>query len=137
MISKKQILYCCGCLRAVYPRLTNGEEIYPHRQDLRSIPFWKCDECGNYVGCHHKTKQKTKPLGCIPTKEIRDYRKDIHNYIDWYWKEGHFSRKEVYEEMSRLIGHKFHSADISSEEEAIIAASAASQIFEGHEKFDL
>ena len=87
-MAKEEIMdiYCCGCNKDTAARLTNGEEIYPHRKDLYSLPFWKCDQCGNYVGCHHKTKNQTKPLGCIPTQEIKNIRKKIHTVLDPLWK---------------------------------------------------
>ena len=56
------VLYCCGCDTGTEARLTNGAEIYPHRPDLHELPFWKCDKCGNFVGCHHKTKDRTRPM---------------------------------------------------------------------------
>jgi hypothetical protein len=62
-----QTIYCCGCKSEVQVRLTDGSEIYPHSPDLHHIPFWKCDACKNYVGCHWKTKDRTRPLGNIPT----------------------------------------------------------------------
>ena len=63
-------------------RLTDGKEVYPHRSDLNSLPFWICDRCRNFVGCHHKTKNPTRPLGCIPNKEMKNARKHIHNLLD-------------------------------------------------------
>ena len=79
---------CCGCQKKVEARLTDGSEIYPHRKDLYSLPFWKCDVCGNFVGCHHKTKNRTRPLGCIPTPEIKNARKHIHAILDPLWQSG-------------------------------------------------
>lgn len=75
-------IHCCECGNDVDARLTDGREIYPHRLDLFSLPFWKCDKCKNFVGCHHKTKYRTKPLGCIPTPEIKNARKQIHSLLD-------------------------------------------------------
>jgi hypothetical protein len=71
-------IYCCKCGGYVNARLTDGKETYPHRPDLYGLPFWRCDTCKNFVGCHHKTKERTRPLGCIPTKAIKDARKKIH-----------------------------------------------------------
>lgn len=121
-----QILHCCGCDKLVNPRLTDGAEIYPHRKDLSGLPFWKCDDCNNYVGCHHKTKDSTKPLGCIPTSEIRAIRMQIHKTIDSLWRdlEG-VSRKRVYKEMSCKIGEEFHTANIKTIAEARKALSIA------------
>lgn len=112
------INYCCGCKTDVEPRLTSGEEIYPHRPDLSDLPFWKCDDCGNFVGCHHKTKNRTKPLGCIPTPEIKNARKHIHAILDPLWKSGRFERKELYGALSNALGYEYHTADIKDINEA-------------------
>lgn len=113
------ILYCCGCQKDVSPRLTDGREIYPHRDDLFSLPFWKCDGCGNHVGCHHKTKYRTKPLGNIPTKEIRNARQHIHKILDPIWKEKSMPRGKVYAIIARELGcQRYHTAEIKSVEEA-------------------
>lgn len=114
-------IYCCGCQEEVEARLTNGAEIYPHRQDLASLPFWKCNACGNYVGCHHKTKNRTAPLGVIPTPEIRKLRKLIHAEIDPMWKNGSTNRKArntLYDAISKEVGWNYHTARIRSAEEA-------------------
>ena len=84
-------LYCCGCGKRVLPRLTNGRETYPHRSDLFMRPFWKCDACQNFVGCHYKTKHRTNPLGCIPTKEIKNARRHLHRLIDPVWQRRNFT----------------------------------------------
>lgn len=55
-------IFCNECGKDVECRLTNGSEIYPHRGDLKDLPFWIHDVCGNYVGCHHKTDNPTTPL---------------------------------------------------------------------------
>lgn len=111
-------LYCCGCESKVKPRLTSGEEIYPHRKDLYSLPFWKCDGCGNYVGCHHKTKNRTRPLGCIPTREIMNARKHIHAILDPLWQSKGHKRSKLYQKISDRFGWKYHTANIRSVEEA-------------------
>ncbi len=112
-------LYCCGCGVKVEARLTSGAEIYPSRKDLFLLPFWKCDTCKNYVGCHHKMKANpTQPLGCIPTKELRYARKHIHRILDPLWKTGAKSRNAIYAELTRTLGWKYHTANIRSIEEA-------------------
>ena len=113
-------LHCCGCNHEVEPRLTDGSEIYKHRPDLYSLPFWKCDACGNFVGCHHKTKERTKPLGSIPTKQIRELRKIIHSVLDPLWKEKRMKRSAIYAELTELIGRQYHTAEVNSEDEANI-----------------
>ena len=100
------------------PRLTSGIEIYPHRKDLSEIPFWKCDTCGNFVGCHHKTNNRTRPLGSIPTPEIREWRKKIHALLDPMWKGGSFKRSSIYAELSSAIGRQYHTAEVNTQQEA-------------------
>lgn len=112
------ILHCCGCGKLVTPRLTSGDEIYPHRKDLFEFPFWKCDVCGNFVGCHHKTRNRTKPLGSIPTPEIRELRKKIHALLDPMWKSGGFKRQDIYAALSSALGRQYHTAEVNTRKEA-------------------
>ena len=118
MSPETKIIYCCKCNRKIEARLTSGSEIYPHRDDLHSLPFWKCDVCGNFVGCHHKTINRTQPLGCIPTPEIREARKHIHAMLDPIWKDGKINRKDLYRRISEGLGRKYHTAQIRSLDEA-------------------
>jgi hypothetical protein len=112
-------LFCCGCVREVDARLTDGKEIYPHRPDLAALPFWRCDTCKNFVGCHHKTDDRTRPLGCIPTKEIKGARQHIHRILDPLWKSGDIPRKALYQKIADRIGREnYHTANIRSLEEA-------------------
>lgn len=112
-------IYCCGCGRDVEARLTDGGEIYPHRPDLATLPFWRCDDCCNYVGCHHKTKDRTRPLGHIPTAEIRDARKHIHAILDPLWKSKRMNRRDIYAKIAEHMGRdEYHTAEIKSIEEA-------------------
>lgn len=117
-VPKNKIIYCSGCDKKVKARLTDGKEIYPHRQDLYHLPFWKCDWCKNYVGCHHKTKDRTNPLGIIPTKMLRGVRKSIHFYIDPVWREKKLTRSQVYKLLSTYLGREYHTADLRSVKEA-------------------
>lgn len=119
-------IFCCACNKNIKARLTNGSEIYSkptdvafwHKnQDYTSLPFWVCDICKNYVGCHHKTKQPTRPLGCIPTPEIRQWRGYLHKLTDKHWADSK-QRKEIYAKITKEIGYQYHSAEIKSVEEA-------------------
>jgi len=117
-VSEVRQIHCCGCDAKVNARLTNGAEIYPHLSALAALPLWRCDTCGNYVGCHHKTGNPTNPLGNIPTKEIRNARQHIHRVLDPLWQTGRMNRKAIYARITAEIGWKFHTAKIRSVEEA-------------------
>lgn len=111
-------IWCCGCNATVQARLTNGAEIYPHRFDLDDIPMWVCDACKNYVGCHHKTKHPTDPLGIIPTPELRNARKHIHRLIDPVWRNGAIDRTQLYQRLSAELGYRYHTGSIRTLDEA-------------------
>ena len=111
-------IYCCGCDEKVQARLTDGKEIYPHRGDLVELPFWKCDACGNYVGCHHKTNNPNRPLGNIPTPELRKVRREIHRILDRLWKSGDYKRKTIYAKISEAVGWPYHTSKIRNIDEA-------------------
>ncbi len=81
-------------------------------------PFWKCDACQNFVGCHYKTKHRTNPLGCIPTKEIKNARRHLHRLIDPVWQSGKIERNALYRMISEKVGWNYHTAQIRSVEEA-------------------
>jgi hypothetical protein len=121
-------IWCCGCGRNVNARLTDGAEIYPHRADLRILPFWRCDACGNFVGCHHKTKNRTAPLGCIPTPELKGARMHLHALIDPIWQSGLMGRRELYKALSREVGWEYHTAKIRTIEEARKVYKAAQKL---------
>ncbi len=110
-------LYCCGCNSEVQARLTDGFECYPHRPDLAKLHFCKCDVCGNFVGCHNKSDSPTKPLGCIPTPEIKAARRRIHAIIDPIWQTGKLTRKDLYRNLSKILGRQYHTAELRSVEE--------------------
>ena len=118
-------IHCCACGGDVDARLTDGGEIYPHRPDLHSLPFWRCDACENFVGCHHKTKNRTEPLGCIPTAELKEARKKLHALIDPIRQSGEMGRRELYEAISREVGWNYHTAKTRTMDEARAAYRAA------------
>lgn len=116
---KRTRIYCCACQKRVKARLTDGFEVYPHREDLAMLPFWKCDTCGNFVGCHHKTQDRTNPVGVIATPEIKRMRMAIHGVLDPLWKEKLIKRPKLYAMLAKALGKKeYHTADIRSLEEA-------------------
>jgi len=121
-------IYCCGCKMDVVARQTNGKEIYPHRPDLHHLPFWKCDQCGNYVGCHHRSEEPLTPLGVIPTPGLRQLRQEIHRTLDPLWKSRRVKRAALYRNISDRIGWRFHTAKLRSMDEARKALSIIKSI---------
>ncbi len=111
-------IYCCNCESDVEARLTGGFEIYPHRHDLSNLPFWKCDGCNQFVGCHHKTDKPTQPLGVIPSPRIKKMRQQIHSLLDPIWKTKRMRRGDVYKNLSRIHNRVYHTAEIRSVQEA-------------------
>jgi hypothetical protein len=117
-VTENRTIFCCECNGDVRARLTNGAEVYPHRPELHGQPRWKCDGCGNSVGCHHKTAQPTRPLGVIPSKEIKVARIHIHRILDPIWQGGKVPRGRVYGKLSKLLGYDYHTGEIRTLEEA-------------------
>jgi hypothetical protein len=111
-------IYCCECNCEVDARLTSGAEVYPHRSDLSSLPFWICKQCNNFVGCHYKTKNRTRPLGVISNKEVKNAKVHIHKLIDPLWKNGLMKRGELYSKLSDKLGYMYHTGEIRSIEQA-------------------
>jgi hypothetical protein len=97
--------------------MITGEIAYRNRHDLHHKKFWQCPVCKNFVGTHNKGTG-TKPLGCIPTKEIKNARQHIHKILDPLWKNRQMSRTEVYAKISSAIGREYHTAEIRSVDEA-------------------
>ncbi len=107
-----------GCEKEVSARLTDGSERYPHRKDLATIPFWHCDACGAWVGCHHKTNTPIRPLGILATPEMFEARKAIHNLIDPIWKSGEYERRDIYAYITKKIGWNYHTGELRTMDEA-------------------
>lgn len=118
-------LWCCQCQTDVEARLTSGKETYPHRPDLADLPRWICDGCKNHVGTHHKTSDPTKPLGNIPTQELKNARIKIHALIDPMWKSKRFSRRKIYAHLSDKLGRQYHTAELKTIDEARLVYAAA------------
>lgn len=118
MTGERRLIWCCTCQADVDARLTDGREVCPHRPDLADLPRWKCDACGNSVGTHHKTADRTRPLGNIPNAALKVARMHIHALIDPAWKSRRVRRGELYAEISRRLGYEYHTGEIKTVEEA-------------------
>lgn len=110
-----RIIRCCACGEKVEATLVAGAVVYPRRPDLSGLNFWRCGTCKNFIGCHKGT---TRPLGIIPTPELKKARMAIHALIDPWWKGGRIKRSDLYERMSQELGWKYHTACIRDVEEA-------------------
>lgn len=127
-------VYCCGCKTKVEARETTGAEIYPTFFYLSKKIFLKCDTCGNYVGVHNKRTDegRLRPLGSIPTPELRKARQEIHAVLDPVWQSQKMSRTEVYAKMSFKLGiREFHTGEIDSMVKANFVLKCAKEIQEG------
>ena len=109
-------IYCCNCEKEVEGILVDGKAVYTHRKDLYSKNFYKCSICGGFVGCHPNT---TKPLGCIPTDELKEWRKKLHYKMDKLWKSNKIDRKDLYKRISEHIGYTYHNAETRSVAECV------------------
>ncbi len=76
-------------------QLVSGLKVYPHRPDLKSLRFWRCDPCGAYVGCH-KNSPRHAPLGRLANSELRSWKQQAHSNFDPLWKTGRMNRHEAY-----------------------------------------
>lgn len=95
-------------------RLTNGDEIYPHRADLGHKNFWKCTPCDAYVGCHDGT---TTPLGRLADAELRKAKLAAHNAFDPIWRKFNGNRRrsarsDAYAWLSNALGIPPHETHI-------------------------
>lgn len=111
-------IYCTGCKKVVYARLTNGVELYPDREDLKEIPFWICNECSAFVGTHHKTEHPMRPLGFLAGPEMRKWRVVIHGALDPLWKSGKIKRGQAYAYISNRFGRRYHTSALYTIEQA-------------------
>ena len=122
-------IYCCECGEDVQAELISGEEAYPHRHDLYDLPFWQCPTCDSFVGCHHKTKDRTRPLGCIPSDELKAERRKLHQLIDPVWRSKRIGRSELYCRIAKQMGQReFHVGETRSVGEVQAAAAHAAGI---------
>lgn len=76
--------------------LVSGQAIYPHRQDLYSLNFYQCPNCGAYVGCHKGT---TQALGTACGPSTRQARSAAHHAFDQLWrgKQAKYTRTQAYQ----------------------------------------
>lgn len=123
-------IYCIQCKDDIDARSTTGIEVYPHRIALKSKPYWICDSCKNYVGCHSGDNNNGQPLGVIPTAELRKARMSVHAILDPIWRNGTASRNTVYRMLKEKLGYNYHSGETKTVEECENARLKAIEIKE-------
>jgi hypothetical protein len=108
MLAVKAI-HCDYCSREA--KLVNGRTIYPHRPDLAHKPFYHCDPCRAWVGCHPKPMRTRNglpggyvPLGRLATAELRKAKMAAHAAFDPLWKSGGMSRQSAYAWLAGALG---------------------------------
>ena len=112
-------VYCCPCQKDVQAIQIIGRKAYPHRADLAAKLFWQCPRCLRFVGSH----RSGKPLGVIPTKQVREARRHIHSLLDPLWKDNRrggqqWTRNNLYKVIGKHLGYEYHTAEIRTIEEA-------------------
>jgi hypothetical protein len=105
-------IYCIACEKPSKCNLVSGFEIYKNIKFSNKL-FYKCNICENYVGTYFDGK----PLGTIPTPEIRIWRRNAHQKLDPIWQNGTFKRSYLYRELSKLFGFNFHIALLEKKED--------------------
>ena len=82
--------------------LASGREVYPHRPDLHLKPFYLCQPCRAWVGCHPGT---TKPLGRLADAKLRSAKMRVHAAFDPHWKgTKNITRGRCYRRLARDLG---------------------------------
>lgn len=118
-------LYCCKCKKMMDCELVKGNVIYPRRLDLANHNFYRCS-CGCFVGCHPNTD---KPLGAIPTEEMKKARMIIHGMIDPWWQKGVITRGAMYRAIAKELHIKeYHTGWTRSIEQCRQVYRAASAV---------
>lgn len=82
-------------------RLADGAYIYPHRRDLADKPFYLCEPCDAFVGCHPGT---LKPLGRLADAKLRSAKSAAHATFDPIWKTKQKTRSEAYAWLATELG---------------------------------
>lgn len=70
-------IYCCNYEKELDCELVKGSVVYPLRQDLSHLNFYRCPKCKQYIDCHPNS---TRPLGVIPTQQMKKSKNDYTRY---------------------------------------------------------
>lgn len=92
---QKRIVFCPYCKNKAIN--VTSKEFYG--RDYQHNLF-VCYECDARVGTHKGTNI---PKGTLADKELRELRMQCHQLIDPYWRNGIYSRTEVYDRLSKAM----------------------------------
>lgn len=96
---KREKPFCPYCKQDA--ELVKGEKIYGPGYPYSKKPFWLCDGCEAYVGCHPGTQT---PLGSPANKETRKARNAAHAAFDPIWKGKKRGRAQAYALLAKKLG---------------------------------
>jgi len=87
-------------------QFVSGAVIYPHRGDLATKQFWRCEPCDAYCGCHANT---TTPLGRLANASLRKAKIAAHAAFDPLWRNKHVNarpkaRRDAYKWLAAGLG---------------------------------
>lgn len=105
---------CPYCQRDA--EIVTGARLYPHRPDLVTKLFWRCDECDAHVGCHQD--DPARPLGRMANERLRRLKSRAHAAFDPLWKARHWKRGAAYRWLAEAIGIKPEDCHIGMFDEA-------------------
>jgi hypothetical protein len=74
----------------------------------KSYMCYYCKPCEAYVGCHNNTR---RPLGTMANRELRQWRRQVHDAIDPLWKSKSISRGYMYHLISEALGYQYHTGE--------------------------
>jgi hypothetical protein len=105
---------CGECAAPSGVELVKSEAIYPNRSDLWTHDdgatryYWRCRDCGAYVGVHRGT---FKALGTPAGKATRDARSAAHAAFDPLWqKRAHISAMKP--SRARAKGYRWLASEL-------------------------
>ena len=114
---KPKCPYC-----AADAELVTGAEIYPHRDDLDELRFWRCAPCAAYVGCHKAGNgygDGTRPFGRLANAELRRAKTQAHAVFDLLWKTRRMTRRKAYSWLAGELGMPVEQVHIGEFDEAL------------------
>lgn len=122
-------IYCVECDKDVQAKMVSGSMVYPRSPKLAHDKFWMCNSCKNFVGCHkNANKNKTRPLGVIANRELKQARIKIHSIIDPIWRNEKMKRGELYALISEELGYTYHTGDLRNMDEARMVWAIAAKL---------